>query len=71
MAKKDSLAKELTDNFEAIAKLRERSKEIHRVLTLGPIAVKEEERLADELRLVFRAIRRLEKKRLDELRKDF
>jgi hypothetical protein len=67
MAKK-TLATRLKDNFEAIAKLRERSKELQRLLTVGPISIKEEERLAEEFLLVIRTIRRLENERLGELR---
>ncbi len=67
MANGDDLAKKLKDNFEAIAKLRERSKEIQRLLTVEPITVKKEERLATELRSVFRTIKALEKKRSDKL----
>ena len=66
--KEESVAKKLKDNFEAIAKLRERSKEIQRLLTVEPIIVKEEQRLANELLLVFRAIERLEEERIEELK---
>lgn len=69
MAKAHDLARGLKDNFDAIAKLRDRSKEIQRLLTLGPTVIRDEVRLADELKSVFRTIRALEKERRDRLYK--
>jgi wobble nucleotide-excising tRNase len=62
----NSLAKDLKDNFEAVEKLRERVKEIQRLLGVENITLTEEMRLAEELTKVFGAIRRVESHR-DEL----
>ena len=59
------LAKKLKNNFEAIEKLRERSRELQRLLTVQPITVEEEERLATELASVYRTIKVLHEQRCE------
>ncbi len=65
--KKEDLAKNLKDNFEAVAKLRERAKEVQRLLTVENIAVREEQRLAKELTSILQTVERLETNRRKKL----